>query len=163
MTTIILTIVMMAGLFLLLWGAVGYVQNERFFASAPEELRSAAQPKPERFKGQHFIGWCMLIFALLMMAGAIVYGAWSGIRSGYSFGQFFVRFLTMFWGQKAFDIVVFDWFLLCNSRFFPHYYPEVEDMIGPHLFGYNWKEHLKEITAHLAVSAVLAWICTALF
>ena len=69
----------------------------------------------------------------------------------------------MFWGQKAFDIIVFDWFLLCRSNFFPHYYPEVKEIIGPHLFGYNRKSHLIEMTAHIVVSVLLAWGCTALF
>lgn len=48
MTTFILTLVMMAGLFLLLWGAVGFVQDKRFFTTAPKEIQETALPKPER-------------------------------------------------------------------------------------------------------------------
>ena len=50
--TIILAVVMMAGLFLMLWGAVGFVQNKKFFSSAPKEALKVIQPKEERFKGQ---------------------------------------------------------------------------------------------------------------
>ncbi|MDO4806843.1 MAG: hypothetical protein Q4A07_06315 [Coriobacteriales bacterium] len=34
LTTIALSLVMMAGLFLMLWGAVGFLQDKRFFAAA---------------------------------------------------------------------------------------------------------------------------------
>ena len=61
LTTIALSVIMMAGLFLMLWGAVGFVQNQRFFTSAPKEIQDALQPKHERFRGQHLVGWIMLI------------------------------------------------------------------------------------------------------
>ncbi|HBI85044.1 MAG TPA: hypothetical protein DDX71_01970 [Ruminococcus sp.] len=163
MVTWILVLVMMAGLFLLLLAAVGFVQDKRFFTSAPQEIRDAVLPKPERFRGQHLFGYCLAAFAALLMVGAIVFGAWDGIRHGFRFGQFFLRFLVMFWGQKLFDIAFFDWYLLCRSNFFPHFFPEVKGVVGPHLFGYNWKSHCAEMTVHLAVSTVLAWVCTAFF
>ncbi len=159
MTTFILLLLMMAGLFLLLWGAVGFVQDKRFFTSAPQAIQDGVQPKPERFPGQHILGWCMIVLALGMMGGAVVYGAWDGIRNGFGFWQFFARFLILFWGQKVFDIAVFDWFLLCHSGFYPHYFPEIREVVGPHLFGYNWKSHLIEIISHLIVSALLSVIC----
>ncbi len=163
MTTLFLTLLMMAGLFLLLWGAVGFVQDKRFFTSAPKEIQEAVLPKPERFKGQHILGWAMLILALAMMVGAVILGALDGIRNDFSFGQFFVRNLIMLWGMKVFDIAVFDWYLLCHSNFFPHYFPEVKSIVGPHLFGYNWKTHLKEMLAYFLVSLLVAFICTSLF
>lgn len=154
---------MMAGLLLLLWGAVGFVQDKRFFTSAPKEIQEAVLPKPERFKGQHILGWAMLILALAMMVGAVILGAWDGISNGFGFGQFFVRNLIILWGMKVFDIAVFDWYLLCHSNFFPHYFPEVKSIVGPHLFGYNWKTHLKEMLAYFLVSLLVAFICTSLF
>lgn len=154
---------MMAGLLLLLWGAVGFVQDKRFFTSAPKEIQEAVLPKPERFKGQHILGWAMLILALAMMVGAVILGAWDGIRNDFSFGQFFVRNLIMLWGMKVFDIAVFDWYLLCHSNFFPHYFPKVKSIVGPHLFGYNWKTHLKEMLAYFLISLLIAFICTSLF
>lgn len=163
MTTLFLTLLMMAGLLLLLWGAVGFVQDKRFFTSAPKEIQEAVLPKPERFKGQHIFGWAMLILALAMMVRAVILGAWDGISNGFSFGQFFVRNLIMLWGMKVFDIAVFDWYLLCHSNFFPHYFPEVKSIVGPHLFGYNWKTHLKEMLAYFLVSLLVAFICTSLF
>lgn len=69
----------------------------------------------------------------------------------------------MVFGTKAFDIVVFDWFLLCHSNFYPHYYPEVKEIVGPQLFGYNWKSHLTEISIYVGISVILSLICTFVF
>ncbi len=50
--TILLSIMMMAGLFLLLWGGVGFIQDKRFMSSAPKEaLEVTPDRMPERFKG----------------------------------------------------------------------------------------------------------------
>ena len=160
--TILLSLVMMAGLFLMLLSGVGFIQDKKFFSSAPQEVQAVVQPREERFPGAHAIGWCMAVISILMMGGAVVYGAWDGIRNGFSFGQFFARFLIMLWGLKAYDILFFDAFLLCRSNFFPHFYPETKPVLGPHLFGYNKKTHLVHIVAMLIGSAVLGWVCTLL-
>ncbi len=70
----------------------------------------------------------------------------------------------MFYLLKAFDIGFFDWFLLCSKGlyFFPHYYPEVKDVLGPHLFGYNRNTHISQLIAVIPISAMLAWLCTLL-
>lgn len=160
--TIILAIVMMAGLFLMLWGAVGFVQNKKFFSSAPKEALGVIEPKEERFKGQHIVGWLMLILSLVLMGGALIYGAYDGIKSGFGFWQFFTRFATMLLLLKAYDILFFDYYLLCRSGFFPRYYPEVKPIYGPHLFGYNKKSHMIQAALMIACSFVAAWICTLL-
>ena len=163
--TIALSIMMMAGLFLMLWGGVGFIQDKRFFSSAPkEELAVIPEHLPERFKGQHAVGWMMITLSFVLMGGAIALGAWDGIRNGFGFGRFFIRFLIMLLGLKAFDILFFDWFLLCNAgfNFFPHYYPETKAVLGRHLFGYNRKTHLAHIIVFPFASALLAWICTLL-
>ena len=160
-TTILLSVIMMLGLFLMLWSEVGFIQEKKFASSCPkEELDLMPDTKPERFKGQHALGWIMAIFAVVLMAGALIFGALNGIRNGYTFGQFFMRFIIMLLLVKAFDIIFFDWVLLCNRGFgfFTHYYPEVEPALTPKLFGYNKKSHLKYIIGVFPVSAVLAWL-----
>ena len=83
--TLELSVMMMAGLFLLLLGGVGFVQNYSFFSSAPKEVRDAVpKTKPERFKGQHAVGWIIIILAFALMGGAMVLGAWNGIRNDFS-------------------------------------------------------------------------------
>lgn len=62
-----LSMMIMAGLFLMLCGGVGFLQDKRFFYSAPkEELDVIPDKLSERFKGQHAIGWLMILFSLLL-------------------------------------------------------------------------------------------------
>lgn len=161
--TLLLALMTMAGLFLLLLGGVGFIQDKRFFSSAPQQVRDVVPAtRPERFPGQHAAGWGMILLAFGLMGGAFTIGAWDGIRSGFGFWQLFFRFLVMLLLLKAFDVLFFDWFLLCRAgwNFFPHFYPEVDEVLGPHLFGYNRKTHLTHILLFPVASAALAWVCT---
>ena len=161
--SILFSVMMMAGLFLMLWGGVGFIQDKRFFSSAPKEIVEAVpDQKPERFKGQYAIGWLMIVLSFMLMLSAIILGAWDGIRNHYGFWQLFWRFVIMLIGLKVFDIGFFDWVLLCNNgfHFFSHYYPETNGVYGRHLFGYNWKTHLAHIVLSFPFAALLSWICT---
>ncbi len=160
--TLILSIMMMAGLFLMLLSGVGFIQDKKFFSSAPKEVLAVVpESKPERFHGQHALGWIMILISLALMIGAILLGAWDGISKGFSFWQFFGRFLTILLLLKAFDILFFDWFLLCNAglNFFPHFYPETKDVLGRYMFRYNYKTHLAHILLSPMVSAAFSWMC----
>ena len=62
---------------------------------------------------------------------------------------------------KAYDMVFFDWFLLCRFRFFQYYYPEVAPVYDGRKYGYNLKSQLlKLFVIFPAASALAAWICT---
>ncbi len=161
--TLVLSVLMMAGLFLMLLGGVGFIQDKKFFSSAPQQVKDVVPAsKPERFPGQRAAGWLVIAAAFALMGGAVVLGAWDGVRCGFGFLQFALRFLTMLLLLKAFDVLFFDWFLLCRAGFgfFPHFYPETRGVLGRHLFGYNLKTHLIHILLFPAASAALAWICT---
>ena len=161
--TFLLSIMMMAGLFLMLLGGVGFIQDKRFFSSAPREVLDVVpDAKQERFPGQHALGWVMIILAFALMGGALVLGAWDGIKNDFGFWQFLARFLVMLLLLKAFDVLFFDWFLLCNAglNFFPGFFPETRDVLGRYLFGYNRKTHVAHLICFAPVAAVLAWICT---
>ena len=140
--TIIAAIMIMVGYFLLLYGAVGFIQDKRFFSSAPKENLAVIPERKERFRGAHIIGWFIIVIALLIFTGAIVLGVWDGVRNNFSFLNFFLRFLAMLYVMEIYDIVFFDWVLLCHSNFFPHFYPELKGIVGPHMFGYNKKAHI---------------------
>ena len=96
----------------------------------------------------------------LLFAGAFVLAAWDGVRNGFGFGAFFVRFLVMLYCMEIYDILFFDWVLLCHSNFFPHYYPELKGVVGPQMFGYNKKEHAMHFVLYLPLCVVLAGVCT---
>lgn len=161
--TVLLSLIMMAGLFLMLLSGVGFIQDKRFFSSAPKEVREVVpDSKPERFRGQHIIGWIMALFSIVLMIGAVLTGAIVGVNERMTFAQLFIRFIVMFFSLKAFDIGFFDWVLLCNAgyNFFPGYYPETKKVLGHYLFGYNWKTHLAHVIASFPAAALIAWICT---
>ena len=83
--TILLSVMMMAGLFLMLLGGVGFIQDRRFFSSAPREVIDVVPAlKPVRFPGQRAVGWAMIALSLALIASALVIGAWDGIRNTFS-------------------------------------------------------------------------------
>lgn len=144
----------MVGYFLLLYGGVGFIQDKRFFSSAHKEILAVIPERKERFRGAHIIGWFIIVIAFLLFIGAIILGVWDGVRSDYSFLKFFGRFLVMLYVMEIYDIVFFDWVLLCHSDFFPHFYPEVKGIVGPHMFGYNKKTHMIHFVIYIPICVV---------
>ena len=98
---------------------------------------------------------CMLGFV-----GVIAYGGWDGVQNGFSFRQFLIRFLAIFFGVKAFDIIGLDFILITKTQFFQHYIPETKGCAGYHNFGYNRKEQLKQILTLPLAALLTAWVCT---
>lgn len=160
MMTLLPTLMLFAAYFLVLYGAVGFIQDKRFFSSAPQENLAAIPDKKERFPGAHIVGWIIEGIAVLLFMAAAVLGAWDGVRHGFDFLRFFARFLVMLYCMELYDIFFFDWFLLCRSGFFPHFYPELKGIVGPHMFGYNKKAHIRHFLLYIPACAVIAWICT---
>ena len=161
MITILSTLTVMAAYFLLLYSGVALIQDKRFFGSAPKEnLAAIPDRKPERFRGAHILGWILGVTAILLFAGAFVFAAWDGVRNQFSFLRFLARFLFMLYVMELYDIVFFDWFLLCHSNFFPRFYPELKGIVGPQQFGYNRRTHFAHFVMYLPISAAAAWLCT---
>ena len=160
--TVFLAIVFCAAITIMLISAVAFIQNKRFFSSAPQEALELLKPRTEEvFYGAKAMGWVLMITSLLMILGVGVISIWDGFRSGFSFWQFFLRFLFIFTFYKAYDMIFFDWFLLCRFHFFQHYYPEVEPVYNGRKYGYNIKSQLlKLLIIFPAACALAAWICT---
>lgn len=157
--TAISTLMIMAAYFLVLYGGIGFIQDKRFFSSAPKENLDAIPDKKERFPGAHIIGWIIEVIAILIFIGAAVLGVWDGVKNDFTYWQFFVRFLVMLYCMEIYDILFFDWFLLCRSNFFPHFYPELKGVVGPHMFGYNKKTHIIHFALYIPACAAAAGIC----
>lgn len=164
--TIFLAIIFCGAITLLLISAVAFVQyddrNKMLFSSAPKEALAILKPRNEElFYGAKTMGWVLLVLGVLMILGVGVISIWDGLKSGYSFIQFFLRFILIFTFYKAYDMIFFDWFLLCRFRFFQYYYPEVESVYNGRKYGYNIRSQLlKLFVIFPAVSAIAAWICT---
>lgn len=93
------------------------------FSSAHKDILAVIPDKKERFRGTHIIGWIMGIIALLLFAGALVLGVWNGVKNDFGFLQFFVRFIAVLYIMEIYDILFFDWYLLCRSNFFRIFTP----------------------------------------
>ena len=117
--TILAAVMIMIAYFLILYAGVAFIQDKRFFSSAPSENPAAIPDKKERFHGAHAVGWLIAVFAILLFAGALVLAAWDGVKNHFGFFRFFLRFLAMLYMMEIYDIIFFDWVLLCHSNFFP--------------------------------------------
>ena len=78
--TAVSILIIMAAYFLLLYGAVGFIQDKRFFSSAPKENLAAIPDKQERFPGAHIVGWVIVSLALALFLGAAILAAWDGAK-----------------------------------------------------------------------------------
>ena len=129
----------------------------RFFPKDIEEKARLHQPP---FPAAPVIGWILMLLCALGFIAVIVYGGWDGVRKGFTFGQFFVRFLVMLFGMKTFDIIALDYFLITKTQFFQHYIPETKGCAGYHSFGYNRKEQFWRIVTLPFAALLTAWGCT---
>ena len=162
--TVFLTIVFCAAITLMLLAAVAFIQKKEFFSSAPKEAQAVIRPREqELFYGARAIGWTMMIFSVLLILGVGVIAIWDGFRNGYTFWQFFLRFVFIFTVYKLYDMICFDYFLLMKFHFFQHYYPEVGPVYENRKYGFNIKSQLlKLLVIFPAASALAAWLCTLL-
>ena len=160
--TIFLSIVFCGAITLLLVSAVAFVQDNRFFSSAPKEALVVLKPRNnELFYGARKMGWVLMIISILMILGVGAVSIWDGFRNGYTIKEFFLRFLLISTIYKAYDMIFFDWFILCKFHFFQYYYPEVERVYTGRKYGFNLKSQLlKLLVIFPAASALAAWICT---
>ena len=160
MATLIGILMIMLGYFLMLYSVVGLIQDKRLCSSAPKENLDALPEKiPERFPGAHVLGWCVMVLALGLFVGAAVLAVTDGMKNGFGFFAFFGRFLLMLYVMEIYDILFFDWYLLCHSNFFPHFYPQLKGVVGPQMFGYNKKQHLIHFLVYIPACAAAAGLC----
>ncbi|ADL35881.1 hypothetical protein bpr_III195 [Butyrivibrio proteoclasticus B316] len=162
--TIFLTIVFCVAITNMMFAAVVFIQDKKLFSSAPKEFQKVIVPREkELFYGAKAIGWALLVFSFILIFGVGVISVWDGVRSEYSFWQFFVRFIVIFTVYKLYDMICFDYFLLMKFHFFQFYFPEIEDVAQGRIYGYNLKSQLiKLLIIFPAASALAAWICSGL-
>jgi hypothetical protein len=160
MVTLILTLMMCALLFLMIWAATYFYPWEGLLRFFPKDIEEKARLHQPPFPAAPVIGWILMLLCALGFVGVIVYGGWDGVRKGFTFGQFLVRFLVILLGMKAFDIIVLDYILITKTQFFQHYIPETKGCAGYHSFGYNRKEQLTRIVTLPFAALLTAWVCT---
>ncbi len=160
--TAFLSIVFCAAITLMLLSAVAFIQDKRFFSSAPKEAQEVLLHRDnELFCGARTIGWTLMAFSILMILGVGVVSIWDGFQNGFAFRRFFTRFVIIFTVYKLYDMICFDYFLLMKFHFFQYYFPEVGSVYPLKKYGFNIKSQLlKLFIIFPAASALAAWICT---
>lgn len=144
----------------MLFAAVAFIQDKKFFQTAPKDVQEKVQDHEERFPGMHILGYVLGIAAIAMIVGSVVIGVWDGMKRDYAFLQFFIRFLIMLEGYKIWDMLFLDKYLLTKSNFYLHYYPEVAGCESLKKSGFNFKEQiLKLLVIFPVVSLVIAGLC----
>lgn len=144
----------------MLFAAVAFIQDKKFFGTAPKDVQERVQAHEERFPGMHILGYVLCITAVAMILASAFIAAWDGIKRDYGFLQFFIRFLIMLEGYKIWDILFLDNYLLTKSNFFQHYYPEVAGCESMKKFGFNFKEQLLKLLVIFPIlSLAVAGLC----
>ena len=91
--TVFLAIVFYGAAILLMISAVAFVQDMRLFSSAPKEVQAVLKPREkELFYGARTMGWTLMIISALMILGVGAVSIWDGLKNGFTFMQFFLRF-----------------------------------------------------------------------
>lgn len=147
----------------MLFSAVAFIQDRRFFGTAPKDVQEKVQVHEERFPGMHILGYVLCITAVVVILVSVFIAAWDGVKRDYGFLQFFIRFLIMLEGYKVWDMLFLDYYLLTKSHFYQHYYPEIGECKGVKEFGFNFKEQLLKLLVifpivSLAVAGLCVWI-----
>lgn len=160
MVTLILTLTICALLFFMIWSATYFYPWTGLLRFFPKDIEEKARLHQPPFPAAPVIGGILMLLCALGFVGVIAYGGWDGVKKDFTFGQFFVRFLVMLFGMKAFDIIALDYFLITKTQFFQHYIPETKGCAGYHSFGYNRKEQFWRIVTLPFAALLTTWVCT---
>ena len=159
--TFLLSLAGCALLFFAIWGMTVTLPTKLLAKNFPEDVQERLRPRLEQWDHQpmsfrRVLGWIILILFCLMYIGLFVIGGMDGLRYGFSFWQFFLRFFIIGAVIKAFDIICLDYVLLTKTRFFQHYFPETEGCTGWQDFGYNRRQQAGQCVMILIGSALTA-------
>lgn len=151
-------------LFLGIWGVTVTMPTALLARNFPEDVQERLRPRLERLpmSPKRVLGWIILALFVAGYLALFVIGGIDGMRCGFTFGRYFLRFFAIGAVIKAFDILALDWFLLTKTHFFQHYFPETEGCAGWQDFGYNRKQQMRQCVMIVLGSAVMAWIFTLL-
>lgn len=151
-------------LFLCIWGVTVTMPTALLAKNFPEDVQERLRPRLERLpmSPKRVLGWIILALFVAGYLALFVIGGIDGMRCGFTFGRYFLRFFAIGAVIKAFDILALDWLLLTKTHFFQHYFPETEGCAGWQDFGYNRKQQMRQCVMIVLGSAVMAWIFTLL-
>ena len=108
--TILLTIIMMALLWLMIWSATVTLPYKGLIKNFPKDVQERLEPRLNDLpmSAKRMAGWAALLLILAMMIGVFIWGGLDGIYREYGFGRLFVRFLIIGFGVKAFTLSILE-------------------------------------------------------
>ena len=118
--TVILSLTGCVLLFLGIWGVTVTLPTALLAKNFPKDVQEKLKPRLESLPmtPKRALGWIILVLFVAGYMALFVIGGIDGLRRGFTFGQFFLRFFTIGAVIKAFDILALDWFLLTKTHFF---------------------------------------------
>lgn len=151
-------------LFLGIWGCTVTLPTKMLAKNFPEDVQEALKPRLDALpmNGKRILGWVILILFITGYILLFIIAGLDGKVHGFTYMQYFLRFLTIGVMIKVFDIVCLDYYLLTKTHFFQHYFPETEGCAGWKNFGYNRSQQIWQIIMTVIGTAVTAWIFTKL-
>lgn len=98
--TLLLSLAGCALLFFTIWGVTVTMPTKLLAKNFPEDVQERLRPRLERWDHQpmtfrRVLGWIILILFCLAYVGLFVIGGMDGLRHGFTFWQFFLRFLII--------------------------------------------------------------------
>ena len=161
--TILLSLAGCLLLFAGIWGVTITMPTSLLAKNFPADVQERLKPRMDKLDQQpislrHILGWIILIVFIIAYVGLFAIGGIDGLKNGFTFWQFFLRFLIIGAVIKAFDIICLDYFLLTKTHFFQHYFPETEGCAGWQDFGYNRKQQARQCVMIVLCSLLTAWI-----
>ena len=142
--TLILSVAGCVLLFLGIWGVTVTMPTALLAKNFPDDVQERLKPRLESLpmSPKRVLGWIILALFVAGYIALFIVGGIDGLKCGFTFGQFFLRFFTIGAVIKEFDIFALDWFLLTKPHFFQRYFPETEGCAGWQDFGYNRKQQM---------------------
>ena len=158
--TLMLSVAGCVLLFLGIWGVTVTMPTALLAKNFPEDVQEKLKPRLEGLpvSPRRLLGWVILALLVAGYLMLFVIGGIDGLKRGFTFGQFFLRFFTIGAVIKAFDILALDLFLLTKTHFFQHYFPETEGCAGWQDFGYNRRQQMRQCVMIVIGSAATAGI-----
>ena len=97
--TILATVMLMAGYFLILYAGVALIQDKKFWPRFLIKKNASA--------GRIRLAGALPFWHCCCLPGRLALGAWDGVKNRFGFAGFFARFLTMLYGMELYDILFF--------------------------------------------------------
>ena len=116
--TVILSLSGCVLLFLGIWGLTVTMPTALLAKNFPEDVQEKLRPRLESLPmtPKRVLGWIILVLFVAGYFALFIVGGIDGMKHGFTFWQFFLRFFTIGAVIKAFDILALDWFLLTKTR-----------------------------------------------